>query len=236
MQIAQAYQKQKKNAEALKTLNDTLTGGPADLDLLASIGDVLRGDERYAEAVDAYTKAIALVGAPQERNWTLYYTRGIAYERSKRWGEAERDLKLALKLKPEQPLVMNYLAYTWVEQGVNMTEALQMLRRAVELRPEDGFIIDSLGWAYFKVGDYKTAIQYLEQAIQLEPSEATINDHLGDAYWRVGRKLEARYQWQHALTLKPEQGEEPKIRKKIEAGLPDLPPVPAQAGKPRAGQ
>jgi Flp pilus assembly protein TadD len=236
LQIAQAYQKQKKPEEALKVLNDALTGTRDDLELYASIGDVQRGEEKYAEAAETYTKAIALIGEPQERHWTIYYTRGIALERSKRWVDAERDLNQALKLKPEQPLVMNYLAYTWVEAGVKLNEALAMLKRAVELRPEDGFIIDSLGWAYFRMGDYKSAIRYLEQAIQLEPSEATVNDHLGDAYWRVGRRLEAKYQWQHALTLKPEKGEEPKIRHKIEAGLPDLPPVPAQAGQPQAGQ
>jgi tetratricopeptide (TPR) repeat protein len=236
LQIAQAYQKQKKSEEALKVLNGALTGTRDDLELYASIGDVQRGEEKYAEAAETYTKAIALIDQPQERHWTIYYTRGIALERSKRWVDAERDLNQALKLKPEQPLVMNYLAYTWVEAGVKLTEALAMLKRAVELRPEDGFIIDSLGWAYFRMGDYKSAIRYLEQAIQLEPSEATVNDHLGDAYWRVGRRLEAKYQWQHALTLKPEKGEEPKIRHKIEAGLPDLPPVPAQAGQPQAGQ
>lgn len=236
LQIAQAYQKQKKPAEALSTLNSALTGTVDDVELYASIGDVLRSDERYPEAAEAYTKGIALLGQPQERHWTIFYTRGIAYERAKRWTDAEGDLKQALKLKPEQPLVMNYLAYTWVEQGVNTTEALQMLKRAVELRPEDGFVIDSLGWAYYRLGDYKTAITYLEQAIQLEPSEATINDHLGDAYWRVGRRVEAKYQWEHALSLKPEKGDEPKIRQKVVSGLPDLPPSPAQAGTPQAGQ
>lgn len=233
-QIAQNLQRDKKWAEAEQILRETLSGGPEDLDTYASIGDVLRGQEKYPEAAEAYTKAIALVPTPpHERNWVLFYTRGIAYERSKRWADAERDLQQALKLKPEQPLVMNYLAYSWVEQGVNATQALAMLKRAVELRPEDGFIIDSLGWAYYRLGDYANAIKYLEQAILLEPGEATVNDHLGDAYWRVGRKLEARFQWQHALTLKPEAGEEPKIRRKIEAGLEGLPKLPAQAGTPQ---
>jgi len=235
-QIAQNLTKLEKQEEALGVLRETLNGSADDTETYASIGDVLRGQEKYAEAAEAYSKAIARVGTPEERHWTLFYTRGISYERSKRWAEAERDLKFALKLKPEQALVMNYLAYTWVEQGVNMPEALAMLKRAAELRPEDGFIIDSLGWAYYRLGDYQTAIKYLEQAILMEPGEPTINDHLGDAYWRVGRRLEAKYQWQHALTLKPEKGEEPKIRKKIEVGLADLPPVPAQAGSPKSGQ
>lgn len=233
-QIAQNMQRQKRWDDARNTLSEALTGGPDDAEIHASLGDVLRGQEKYAEAAEAYSKAIALIGTPKERNWALFYTRGIAYERSKRWADAERDLKLALKLKPEQPLVMNYLAYSWVEQGINQTEALAMLKRAVDLRPEDGFIIDSLGWAHYRLGDFKSAIKYLEQAILLEPGEPTVNDHLGDAYWRVGRKLEARYQWQHALSLKPEAVEEPKIRKKIEVGLEDrLPSVPAQAGTPQ---
>jgi tetratricopeptide (TPR) repeat protein len=236
LQIAQDLQKLKKPDEALAILNETLKGNADDMEVHASIGDVMRSKERYPDAADAYSKAIALIAKPEERHWTLFYTRGISYERSKRWADAERDLKLALQLKPEQPLVMNYLAYTWVEQGVNMEAALKMLKRAVELRPEDGFIIDSLGWAYYRMGDYQTAIGYLEQAILLEPGEATINDHLGDAYWRIGRKLEAKYQWQHALTLKPEKADEPKIRQKIEAGLTDLPRAPAQAGTPQSGQ
>jgi tetratricopeptide (TPR) repeat protein len=235
-QIAQDLQKLEKPDEALKVLRETLNGSVDDVEINASIGDVLRSQERYAEAADAYTKAIAMIREPQARHWTLFYTRGISYERAKRWTDAEADLRVALKLKPEQPLVMNYLAYTWVEQGVHVKEALDMLRRAVDLRPEDGFIIDSLGWAHYRLGDYQSAIEFLEQAIMLEPSEATINDHLGDAYWRIGRRLEAKYQWQHALTLKPEKADEPKIRHKIEAGLPELPPVPAQAGKPQAAQ
>ena len=189
-QIAQNLQRQKRWDEAQTVLTQALTGGPEDMDVYASLGDVMRGQEKYAEAAEAYSKAIAMIGTPQERNWALFYTRGISYERSKRWADGERDLKLALKLKPEQPLVMNYLAYSWVEEGVNQTEALAMLKRAVDLRPEDGFVIDSLGWAYYRLGDYKSAIKYLEQAIVLEPGEPTVNDHLGDAYWRVGRKLE----------------------------------------------
>ncbi len=235
-QIAQNLQRQKRPDEALSMLRATLDGTAGDIEIHASIGDVLRSKEEYVEAAEAYSRAIALIGKPQDRHWTLFYTRGISYERSKRWADAERDLKFALTLKPEQPLVMNYLAYTWVEQNVNMAQALEMLKKAVELRPEDGFIIDSLGWAYYRMGDYQSAITHLEQAILLEPGEATINDHLGDAYWRVGRRLEAKFQWQHALTLKPEKADESKIRGKIETGLADLPRVPSQAGTPQSGQ
>ena len=229
IQIAQDLQRLDRTDEAITTLRETLSGAPTDFELLASIGDLLRAKERYREAVDAYTKALALVPKPEERHWTIYYTRGISLERIKRWDEAEKDLKFALTLKHEQPLVMNYLAYTWVEQGTHMDEALAMLKRAVELRPDDGFVIDSLGWAYYRRGDFVNAIRYLEQAVLLEPAEATINDHLGDAYWRSGRKLEAKFEWQHALSLKPDKDQEPLIRHKIEVGLEGPPPGAAGA-------
>jgi Flp pilus assembly protein TadD len=236
VQIAQDLQKLDRTDEAIATLRETLTGARTDFEILASIGDLMRAKERYADAVDTYTKALAFVTKPEERHWTIFYTRGIALERIKRWSEAEKDLKFALTLKHEQPLVMNYLAYTWVEQGVNMDEALAMLKRAVELRPEDGFIIDSLGWAFFKRGDFVSAIRYLEQAVLLEPGEATINDHLGDAYWRFGRKLEAKFEWQHALSLKPDKDQEPLIRRKIEIGLEGPPPGAAPATQAQGGQ
>ncbi len=229
-QIAQNLQKLKRPDDAIRTLTESLTGTPEDVDLYASIGDVQRAEEKYAEAAISYTRAITLLGKPETRHWTMFYTRGISFERSKNWQSAEKDLKQALILKPEQPMVMNYLAYSWVEQGLNIPQALSMLKRAVDLKPEDGFIVDSLGWAHFRLGDFATAARYLEQAVLLEPSQATINDHLGDAYWRMGRKLEAKFQWQHALTLGPENGDEPKLKHKLTAGLPELPRQPAQAG------
>jgi tetratricopeptide (TPR) repeat protein len=235
-QIAQNLQRLKRPDDALKVLNEALTNSDDDVDTYASIADVLRSQEKYAEAAVIYTKAIVLIGKPEERHWTLFYTRGISYERSKRWNDAEADLNRALVLKPEQPLVMNYLAYSWVEQGLNITQALAMLKRAVDLRPEDGFIVDSLGWAHFRLGDFKSASQYLEQAVLLEPGQATINDHLGDAYWRMGRKLEARFQWQRALTLGAEDGDEPKIRNKLQAGLEELPRAPSLASSPQGGK
>lgn len=235
VQIAQDLQRLERTDEGLSVLRETLAGSASDFEVYASMGDLMRAKEHYAEAADLYSRAISLIPKPQERNWTIFYTRGIALERIERWSDAEKDLKFALTLKPEQPLVMNYLAYTWVEQGVHMDEALAMLTRAVELRPEDGFIIDSLGWAYYKRGDFANAIKYLEQAVLLEPGEPTINDHLGDAYWRIGRKLEAKFEWQHALSLKPSKEDEPKIRRKIDAGLEEPAPGPGTATQAQGG-
>ena len=121
---------------------------------------------------------------------------------------------------PDQPLVLNYLGYSWVDQGVHLDEGMDMIRRAVEQRPDDGYIVDSLGWAYFRTGNYDEAVKNLERAVELKPDDPTINDHLGDAYWRVGRTLEAHFQWSHAKDLKPEPEDLPKIEAKLKDGLP----------------
>jgi Flp pilus assembly protein TadD len=219
LQIGANLAKQDKLDEAVRVLNGALTGTDRDGTIHATIGDAYREKERYAEAEAAYTKAVNLLKTPAQRDWVLFYTRGIARERLKRWTEAEADLETALKLKPEQPLVMNYLAYTWIEHGVNKDKALDMLHKAVELSEDDGYIVDSLGWAYYRRGDFAKAVKYLERAIVLEPGEATINDHLGDAYWRVGRKNEAQFQWNHALRMGPEAEDKARIERKLSVGL-----------------
>jgi tetratricopeptide (TPR) repeat protein len=219
LQIGANLSQDKKDREAIRVLTNALTNSPRDVEIYSTIGDTHRERERFVEADAAYTKAVNLITKPSERHWVLFYTRGIARERLKRWTEAEQDLEFALKLKPEQPSVMNYLAYTWIEHGVNQDKALDMLHKAVELREDDGYIVDSLGWAYYRRGEFAKAVKYLERAIVLEPGEATINDHLGDAYWRVGRKTEAQFQWNHALRLKPEEKDLARIERKLSAGL-----------------
>ena len=189
----------------------------------ARLGDMLRGRQRWAEAAAAYDEAIRRVPAPVAGHWPLFYARGIARERNGTWPEAEADFRRALELSPEQPYVLNYLGYTWVERGENLTEARRMLERAVALRPQDGNIADSLGWALFKLGDIPGAIRWLERAVELEPRNSVINDHLGDAYWMAGRQREAQFQWRRALALGPEGDEGPKIEAKIRNGLPANP-------------
>jgi tetratricopeptide (TPR) repeat protein len=188
-------------------------------DAATALGNVLRSHERFADAVKAYDVAIERVAKPQPQHWSLFYFRGIALERSKQWPLAEADLQHALELEPEQPYVMNYLAYTWVDQGEHLDEALKMLQRAVELKPDDGFIVDSLGWVYFRLGQYDKAVAKLERAVELEPADATITDHLGDAYWKAGRTNEARYQWRRALLFKPEPDRVAPIEAKLDHGL-----------------
>ena len=185
------------------------------------LGDTLREQKRFSEAADAYSEAIKRLKAEDmPPRWALYYSRGIAYERSNQWTLAEADLEHALELKPDQPLVLNYLGYSWIDRGEKLHPGLKMIEKAVELRPDDGYIVDSLGWAHYRLGDYASAVEYLEKALELVPEDPTINDHLGDAYWKSGRTTEARYQWRRALQFKPDKDDIKPIEAKLDRGLP----------------
>jgi tetratricopeptide (TPR) repeat protein len=192
-------------------------------DVLVNLGDILRSKKRFGESVEAYDKAISRIGAMRKRHWTLLYSRGIALERSKQWPRAEKDFLAALELNPDQPYVLNYLGYSWVDQGIKLDRAKTMIQRAVELRPNDGYIVDSLGWALYRIAEFPGAVRHLERAVELRPQDPTINDHLGDAYWRVGRRAEARFQWRRALSLDPEPEQTEQIRSKIQSGMADEP-------------
>jgi tetratricopeptide (TPR) repeat protein len=222
IQIALELEGMGKTDEAMQRLSEIVAARPHDVEALSALAELQRSAKKYAEAAATYDKAIAAVGIPQRDNWTLFYFRGICYERSKQWPKAEADFKKALELNPDQPLVLNYLGYSWVDQGLNLEEAFKMLRKAVELRPNDGYIVDSLGWAHYKLGQYPEAAETLEKAIDLKPADPILNDHLGDAYWRVNRRIEAHFQWNHARDMGPDPDDLPAILKKIEDGLPDL--------------
>lgn len=219
---ARALQDLDRGEEAVRLLEAMAEEAPERSDALIALGDYLRGKERFAEAADAYSRALERIGEPEQRHWRLLYARGICFERTKRWPQAEADLLKALELEPDQPFVLNYLGYSWVDQGLNLDRAKEMLHKAVDLRPEDGFIVDSLGWAYYRLGEHEKAVTYLERAVELEPGDPVINDHLGDAYWRVGRTREARFQWERALTFKPEPDALAQIQEKLQKGLPDV--------------
>jgi len=208
-----------RQKDAIAVLNDLADDNPKSIEPHVALGDIFRAKEQYAEAAKQYDQAIALAGRQAPEHWSLYYARGICKERMGKWADAESDLKLALKLSDDHPLVLNYLGYSWIEQGAHLTEALAMIEKAVELRPTDGFIVDSLGWAQYRLGDYEHAVQVLQRAVELEPSDSTINDHLGDALWKVGRKIEARFQWSHALEMKPEDARVPVLKAKLQFGL-----------------
>jgi tetratricopeptide (TPR) repeat protein len=231
IQMASDLDALERGEEAEKQLAVIIAHDPKDVEAIMALGNVLRGHKKFAECADVYSKGIALNPKPDKSNWVSYYFRGICYERSKQWAKAEADLKMALGLFPDQPHVLNYLGYSWIDQGMNLDDGMAMIKKAVQQRPDDGYIVDSLGWAYYRLGNYADATEQLERAIGLKPEDPTINDHLGDAYWRIGRTLEAKFQWAHARDLKPDAEELPKILEKLEKGLPEDTTSQAKAGE-----
>ena len=218
--------------DAIKILKGVTTDDPKDIEAIMALGNIERGRKKFADCTTTYSQGIDILPKETDKNtWVYYYYRGICEERDKQWNKAEADMRKALDLQPEQPHVLNYLGYSWIDQGINLDEGMKMIKRAVDQRPDDGYIVDSLGWAYYRIGNYEDAVKNLERAIDLKPEDPTINDHLGDAYWRVGRTLEAKVQWAHARDLKPEPEDLPKIEAKIEHGLPDDTSSAASADK-----
>jgi tetratricopeptide (TPR) repeat protein len=223
LRIAEELERLDATEEAIAELEGLAELRPDRFEPLFRLGNMLRAKERFEEAAAAYDRAVERLGEPRREHWTIFYFRGIARERTESWELAEADFLKALDLEPEQPFVMNYLAYSWIEKKLHLERAKGMLVRAVELRPDDGYIVDSLGWVYYRVGEYDKGVTYLERAVELRPQDPVINDHLGDAYWRVGRHQEARFQWRRALSLGPEEAEVSKIEKKIDSGLGETP-------------
>ena len=232
IQLATNLDTADRSEEAIKILKGVTAEAPKDIEAIMALGNIERGRKKFSDCAGTYTQAIdANPGVTDKNTWVTYYYRGICEERSKQWNKAEVDMRKALELQPEQPHVLNYLGYSWIDQGINLDEGMKMIKRAVDQRPDDGYIVDSLGWAFYRIGNFEDAVKNLERAIDLKPEDPTINDHLGDAYWRVGRTLEAKFQWAHARDLKPEAEELPKIEAKIANGLPDDTSSAASADK-----
>ena len=219
LRISDNMKRLKNSAGAIKVLKNLAEKRPDRADALAELGDVYRGDKQFAEAVTAYTEALARIKTIEPRHWSLFYSRGISYERSQQWPNAEADFKKALELEPDQPYVLNYLGYSWLERKMNVEQAKAMIRKAVEKQPEDGYIVDSLGWALYLTGDYQGAVREIERAVELQPDDPVINEHLGDAYWKIGRRTDARFQWTRSLSLNPEQSEILVLQGKLANGL-----------------
>ncbi|MBO6949659.1 MAG: tetratricopeptide repeat protein [Rhodospirillales bacterium] len=204
---------------AVEILTKAAKTYPEDPRPLISLGDAYRRHQKWTDAVAAYDEAVKRIGELEPRHWQLLYSRGIVLERAKEWDRAEADFLKALEFEPDQPLVLNYLGYSWVEQKKNLEQALTMIKTAVSKRPHDGYITDSLGWVYYQFGRYEEAVPELERAVELRPEDPVINDHLGDAYWKVGRRLEATFQWNHSLSLDPEPELKETLEKKLKDGL-----------------
>lgn len=221
---ADALRRSGEPDEAIGVMRQLADARP-DLPLIqVALGDALRELERFDEASVAYDKAIDLFETPQESQWIVFFARGIAYERTERWAEAETDFRTALDLKPGQPQVLNYLGYSYVEKHENLDEALDMIERAVAAEPDSGYIADSLGWVFYRLGRYKDAVAPMEKAVELMPVDPVVNDHLGDVYWAVGRTLEARFQWKRALSFVDNaetdgEADPDRMRRKLEVGL-----------------
>jgi tetratricopeptide (TPR) repeat protein len=208
--------------EALARYDALAAAHPDQIEPLVDKGDLLRRDERFAEAAQAFGAALDRIesGAGDSAMlWPVLFRRGVANERAGNWDQAEADFKRALDLEPGQPEILNYLGYSWLDRGEHIEEAVEMIREAVRQRPNDGYIVDSLGWGYYLLGRYEEAVIELERAVELRPQDWTINDHLGDAYWRVGRRTEARFQWERALSLDPEDDVIDDIERKLKQGL-----------------
>ncbi len=217
---AQALLATDKTDAGIEVLQQLTRTAPDNGAIWVALGDTLRRNQRFDEAANAYDKALALVSGPEKSAWGLYYARGICLERLKQWDRAEPDFRKALQLSPDQPQVLNYLGYSYLEKNTNLDEALSMIDRAAKARPDDGAISDSLGWGYYRLGRYAEAEKEMERAIQLMAADPVVNDHLGDVYWAVGRKREAEFQWKRALSFKPDTEEEAnRIRRKLEVGL-----------------
>ena len=222
--LAWSYQTAGDKETALRLASEAVAADPTDRDAAITQADLLRANDRFSEAAVVLDKLIANQG--EKPDWRLLYMRGVALERSGRWPEAEKDLTRALAEHPDEPELLNYLGYSWIDRGERLSEALDMVRRASEADPHSGAMIDSLGWAYYRLGDYKKAVEKLERAVELEPADPEINNHLGDAYWRVGRRTEAKFQWERVLTLQPDDAIKGEIEGKLKTGLGPAPLPP----------
>ena len=223
MQAALNQQRLGKSDAAIAELKKLVAADPADSESWVALGDTYRAGEKYADAISAYDAAEKAIAKPMRRDWPMFYARAMAKERLKRLDDSEADIEAALKLSPEQPELLNYLGYSWVDRGRRIPEALTMLEKARKLRPYDGYIVDSVGWAYYRLGRYEDAVKTLTAAVLLVPGDPTINDHLGDAMWRADKKIAARFQWNHAITFSTDADEKAAIERKLKTGLIEKP-------------
>ena len=187
------------------------------------LANFVRANKNYTKSIELYEKSIASKKNTREGDWIFYYNLAIGQERAGLWENAEKSFLQALKISPKQPEVLNYLAYSWLEKKINLDKAKEMLVEAVNISKGRGYILDSLGWAYFLLKDYDKAEEILQTAYEKEPSEAVIYDHYGDVLWTNGKEIQARYVWQNAIKLKNiEQDLKESINKKIIFGLEDV--------------
>ena len=191
---------------------------PENINLSRSIAELFYKSENFDKSIEYYDLIFSKIEKIEFKHWPLFYSSGIALERGKKWERAEKQFLMALKFVPDNPQVLNYLGYSWIDQGININAAMEMIVKAAEQRPSDGYIIDSLGWAFYQIGQYEEAVIKLEKAVELT-SDSIIIDHLGDALFYSGRKIEAVFQWKRALEFEPSEEMTNKIKEKIEGTI-----------------
>lgn len=214
---------------AIALARETVAKNPSNIIALSTLADILRVNSLFEESIIVVNQLIANKPEP---SWGDYFSRGVSLDRVGRWTEAEKDLKKAFEMNPNEPDVLNYLGYSWIERGENLEQAVELVKRAVAARPDSGAITDSLGWGYYKLGNFQLAVELLERAAQLDASDPDLNNHLGDAYWQVGRKIEAQFQWNRVLTLSPSDKLKAEVEAKLVSGLPALKPMPLAPQSP----
>jgi Flp pilus assembly protein TadD len=222
--LAWSYQSADDKETALKLARQTVSVEPASREAEVTLADLLRADEQYADSISILDRLIE--ANAQSPDWRLLYMRAASLEESGRWADSEKDLSAALKLRPDEPELLNFLGYSWIDRGVKLHEALAMVQKAVDQDPQNGAMLDSLGWGYYRLGDYKKAVEKLEAAVVLDAADADVNNHLGDAYWRAGRRTEAQFQWSRVLTLDPTAKMRAEVEIKLKSGL-DAAPAPS---------
>jgi tetratricopeptide (TPR) repeat protein len=227
MRVAEVYEASDHMDMAVGLLTDLSKYKPTRLNALVSLGDLYRRHEDFAHALAAYDSALADIGTLTEEHWPVIYARGMALERLNNWTRAEKDLLQALSFQPDNPMILNFIGYSWVDKGVHLDKAMDFIRKAVLLRPDDGYILDSYGWAFFRTGRYADAVKWIEQAVQRVPDDPTILDHLGDAYWQVGRHNEARFKWNRANEISQDGAFKTVIQEKLRKGLATVPQLHA---------
>ena len=216
---ANALYYQGKETTSIEVLKTLAKNNPEDIELKTTLGNSLRQNSQFFEASKIYSEAISLIEKKELTSWFEYYAKGICNERLGNWNIAEFNFRKAIKIRPNQPSLLNYFGYSLLEKGIHLDEALQLIERALKGQPNDGYITDSLGWALYRLEKYSEAVKYMERAVELMPLDPIINDHLGDVYWAVDRRVEAKFQWRRALSFNPDKKDLERILKKLDVGL-----------------
>lgn len=219
MRVAEVYEASDHPESAAILLQDLTKNKQTRIQALIGLGDLHRRHEHFAEAIKSYDAALAEIGDVTEDHWAVVYARGMSLERLNNWDRAEKDLLQALSFQPDNPMILNYIGYSWAEKGINLQQAKEYLHRAVTLRPNDGYILDSYGWVLYRLGQFEEAAEWLEKSVAYVPDDSSILDHLGDAYWQTGRKTEARFKWKRAHDLSKDADFRSLAQQKIARGI-----------------